>query len=421
MSEYPTNRDGPADRTGHSARAAGANSGLDSGPPVTATRVRGAIRAGRTQAQRQDTSERVTDPRNGPQARQRRVPPATEAAASPGHPAGVDVGERGRARQRPEERAEGDEDPSAASGDEAPAEEVVPALPGKQGCSERSERNPPCVTTPYALLVWSHSDRPRALAAGGCGRGDLGKHSRISVLATGRRPATAARNGWSQGRYRCRVSPGWSGDALRPVSQEPDADGANPVFGFVAVSEPLGAQRLAGLHPWWRQGHTGRPSGPSQHGDTVPAASAAVPRWVSVSEQQAASAAVPTVRAGAVVSWVRCPRVSAPERVDGIGEGPTRTRNRSGPGTNRPRWPKATSTLAGSVKSRSFPRCSGGVSTARERRRCRPRQPPRAQACRSSSRQRRHGRAAARPQASPGRVTAPLDGLRSLAAVGFEG
>lgn len=209
------------------------------------------------------------------------------------------------------------------------------------------------------FLVWSHSNRPRALAAGGCGRGDLGKHSRISVLATGRRPATAARNGWSQGRYRCRVSPAWSGDALRPVSQEPDADGANPVFGFVAVSEPLGAQRLAGLHPWWRQGHTGRASGPSQHGDAVPAASAAVPRWVSISEQQAASAAVPTVRAGAVVSWVRCPRVSAPERVDGIGEGPTRTRNRSGPGANRPRWPKATSTVAGSVKSLSFPRCGG--------------------------------------------------------------
>ncbi len=143
------------------------------------------------------------------------------------------------------------------------------------------------------------------------------------------------------------------------MSQEPDADGANPVFGFVAVSEPLGAQRLAGLHPWWRQGHTGRASGPSQHGDAVPAASAAVARWVSISEQQAASAAVPTVRAGAVVSWVRCPRVSAPERVDGIGEGPTRTRNRSGPGANRPRWPKATSTLAGSVKSLSFPRCGG--------------------------------------------------------------
>ncbi len=176
-------------------------------PPVTATRARGAIRAGRTQQQPQDTSERVTVPGTGRRRASAEHRRPREAAASPGHPAGVDVGERGRARQRPEERAEGDEDPSAASGDEAPAEEVVPALPGKQGCSERSERNPPCVTTPYALLVWSHSNRPRALAAGGCGRGDLGKHSRISVLATGRRPATAARNGWSQGRYRCRVSP----------------------------------------------------------------------------------------------------------------------------------------------------------------------------------------------------------------------
>lgn len=207
------------------------------------------------------------------------------------------------------------------------------------------------------FLATSHSDRPRALAAGGCGRGDLGKHSRISVLATGRRPVTAARNGWSQGRYRCRVSPAWSGDALRPVSQGPDADGANPVFGFVAVSEPLGAQRLAGCT---HGGVRVTRAAPAVRLSTVtpcPRRQLRSPGWVSVSEQQAASAAVPTVRAGAVVSWVRCPRVSAPERVDGIGEGPTRTRNRSGPGTNRPRWPKATSTLAGSAASRSFPRC----------------------------------------------------------------
>lgn len=104
--------------------------------------------------------------RDGPQARQRRAPPATEAAASPGHPAGVDVGERGRARQRPEERAEGDEDPSAASGDEAPAEEVVPALPGKQGCSERSERNPPCVTTPYALFSLEPQQPTQSVSGG---------------------------------------------------------------------------------------------------------------------------------------------------------------------------------------------------------------------------------------------------------------
>lgn len=41
---------------------------------------------------------------------------------------------------------------------------------------------------------------------------------------------------------------------------------------------------------------------------------------------------VPTnLRVGGVFSWVRCPRVSAPIRVVGIGEGPTKTRNRSGP------------------------------------------------------------------------------------------
>ncbi len=226
-------------------------------PPVTATRARGATRAGRTQQQPQDTSERLTDPGTGRRrasAEHRRPPKQQRPQGTPQGSPKVNEGGRASGRRREPKAMR---TASAASGDEAPAEEVVPALPGKQGCSERSERNPPCVTTPYALLVWSHSNRPRALAAGGCGRGDLGKHSRISVLATGRRPATAARNAWSQGRYRCRVSPAWSGDALRPVSQEPDADGANPVFGFVAVSEPLGAQRLAGLHPMVASGSHG--------------------------------------------------------------------------------------------------------------------------------------------------------------------
>lgn len=85
------------------------------------------------------------------------------------------------------ENPDGDKDPSASEGDEAPAEEVVPALPGKQGCSERSERNPPCVTTPYALSAWSHSSRPGALAEGGCDRGVLGKHGIFAIFATGRK------------------------------------------------------------------------------------------------------------------------------------------------------------------------------------------------------------------------------------------
>lgn len=46
--------------------------------------------------------------------------------------------------------------------------------------------------------------------------------------------------------------------------------------------------------------------------------------------QEAASAAGHHVRVGGAVSWVRCPRVSAPRREEGIGEGPTKTRSRSG-------------------------------------------------------------------------------------------
>ncbi len=146
--------------------------------PTSRSRARQGRELGRQDAAAQEVaSGRVTDPERAAGA----PAPSTATDTPPQRTRAPRRGRRQERTRRPpaaaRENPDGDKDPSASEGDEAPAEEVVPALPGKQGCSERSERNPPCVTTPYALLAWSHSHRPRALAAGGCVRGELGKQS----------------------------------------------------------------------------------------------------------------------------------------------------------------------------------------------------------------------------------------------------
>lgn len=120
-------------------------------PPVADERARGANQAGTTPRQ-QWLGASEQPPRDGPQARQRRAPHRRQAAADRAPRRGRRQGER-EGRPRPPERA------LAAIRTRAPARasrrqprRSSRLCRANEGCSERSERNPKCVTTPYALF-----------------------------------------------------------------------------------------------------------------------------------------------------------------------------------------------------------------------------------------------------------------------------
>lgn len=219
---------------------------------------------------------------------------------------------RGRSRSDRTQWPEGDKDPRAARATRRQPRRSSRLCRANEGCSERSERNPKCVTTPYALSLFGHSKRLRALARGVCVRGVLGKQGRIPVL----RPVANRRD-----------TPKTEGRKYGPVFLFPQPRAGvvcvvcsrsltqltqTLLLGFESASGPLASAasgRICTLVASGSQRSRQRP---------VPARrsrSRGASRGFSVGVQVSSIGGVSrghNLSGGGVVSWVRRPRVSAP-------------------------------------------------------------------------------------------------------------
>ncbi len=270
----------------------------------------------------------------------------------------------------------GDKDPRAARATRRQPRRSSRLCRANEGCRERSDRNPKCVTTPYALFDPSHSKRLRASARGACVVGVLGKQVEFSIFATGRRDVRTPRKRGSQRWHRFPVSPVQGGCVLRPMIHVTDADvaktpeaGLGHISGAGSAASGDAVSVLASGSHGPRQRVVPSKAQPCRSiAATAPASmsgdSRRPPRWVQVFLEEGGVSRGHNLSGGGAASWVGCPRVSAPCRAVGTREGPTTMFHRSGPAAALPGAPKAHHAPAGTeVSSRR------GSDTGRPRQR----------------------------------------------------